>query len=261
MKKVIALADNCIDVYPELHKFYLTGNSIDFALNYRAQGGNVTVMTVLGNDLFAEALESLLAYKDIPLKIIERINRPTAMAKMDLIDNDKVHLAFHGNAMEEMHLDSHSLAALSEYDIVYVERWSKAHEFIAAIRKPDQTWIYDFSKRLDQEINKLLLPYLDIAFFSYDHNDDWIRDYLKRAHEQGCGTVIAMLGPEGSLAYDGKEFFYEVAEKVPVVNTVGAGDSYISAFTYGISLGESITECMARGKKTATKIIQQFLPY
>ena len=34
MKKAIAMADNCIDVYYRMDRYYLTGNSIDFALNY-----------------------------------------------------------------------------------------------------------------------------------------------------------------------------------------------------------------------------------
>ena len=55
MKKAIAMADNCIDVYYRMDRYYLTGNSIDFALNYKAQGGDVTEMTVLGNDVFADA--------------------------------------------------------------------------------------------------------------------------------------------------------------------------------------------------------------
>ena len=42
--------------------------------------------------------------------------------------------------------------------------------------------------------------------------------------------MIAMLGEHGSLAYDGQRFYQQAAENVPVVNTVGAGDSYISAF-------------------------------
>ena len=29
MKKAIAMADNCIDVYYKLDRYYLTGNSID----------------------------------------------------------------------------------------------------------------------------------------------------------------------------------------------------------------------------------------
>lgn len=84
---------------------------------------------------------------------------------------------------------------------------------------------------------------------------------MVNVREKGAGTVITMLGEHGSLAYDGNRFYEKEAEKVPVVNTVGAGDSYIAAFTYGVSLGESIPECMDRGKARATEIIQQFNPY
>jgi fructoselysine 6-kinase len=70
-----------------------------------------------------------------------------------------------------------------------------------------------------------------------------------------------MLGEYGSLAYDGVKFYEQAAEKVAIVNTVGAGDSYIAAFTYGLSRGETISQCMKRGKERATQIIQQFNPY
>lgn len=83
---------------------------------------------------------------------------------------------------------------------------------------------------------------------------------MRRTKAKGAGCVIAMLGEHGSLAYDGQSSI-TAAENVPVVNTVGAGDSYIAAFTYGVSLGESIPQCMARGKALATRIVQQFEPY
>ena len=83
MKKAIAMADNCIDVYYRMDRYYLTGNSIDFALNYKAQGGDVTEMTVLGNDVFADALVERLKQRDIPLRVLKRIDRPTGMAKME----------------------------------------------------------------------------------------------------------------------------------------------------------------------------------
>ncbi len=67
MKRAIALADNCIDVYYKLDRYYLTGNSIDFALNYKEMGGDITEMTILGNDVFAMALEERLRERGIPL--------------------------------------------------------------------------------------------------------------------------------------------------------------------------------------------------
>ena len=138
MKKAIAMADNCIDVYYRMDRYYLTGNSIDFALNYKAQGGDVTEMTVLGNDVFADALVERLKQRDIPLRVLKRIDRPTGMAKMDLVDGDKKHLEFHGNAMEEIELSAEDMEFVKGFDIVYAERWAKAERYIAALRQPGQ---------------------------------------------------------------------------------------------------------------------------
>lgn len=261
MKRAIAMADNCIDVYYKLDRYYLTGNSIDFALNYRNMGGDVTEMTVLGNDVFAMALEQRLEERGIPLRILKRVDRPTGMATMDLVGGDKQHLHFEGNAMEEIDLTAEDREFVKTFDFVYAERWAKIGRYIRDLKQPGQVWVYDFSKRLEQESNNEILPYIDYAFFSYDQDGSYIREFMKGAKAKGAGTVVAMLGKNGSLAYDGTQFYRVNAENVPVVNTVGAGDSYIAAFTYGLSLGENIPQCMRRGKTRATQIIQQFSPY
>lgn len=261
MKKAIAMADNCIDVYYKMDCYYLTGNSIDFALNYKDLGGDITEMTILGNDVFAMALEECLKEREIPLRVLKKTDKPTGMATMDIVDGDKKHLHFEGNAMEDIELSHEDLEFVKGFDIVYAERWAKVDRYIKELKQPGQIWVYDFSKRLEQESNDKILPYLDYAFFSYDKDDDYIRDFMVKTKEKGTSVVIAMLGEYGSLAYDGVQFYELDAEKVEVVNTVGAGDSYIAAFTYGVSLGESIPECMARGKKRATEIIQRFNPY
>lgn len=261
MKRTIALADNCIDVYYKLDRYYLTGNSIDFAFNYKHMGGDVTEMTILGNDVFAMALEEQLKQRGIPLRVLKCVDRPTGMATMDIVDGDKKHLCFSGNAMEEIELSEEDLEFIQQFDIVYCERWAKIGRYIHRVKRPGQIWVYDFSKRLEQPSNDEIIPYLDYAFFSYDQDDAYIRDFMMKTREKGAGCVVAMLGEHGSLAYDGTQFYALDAQQVPVVNTVGAGDSYIAAFTYGLSLGEDIPSCMRRGKARATQIIQQFNPY
>lgn len=236
------MADNCIDVYYKLDRYYLTGNSIDFALNYKDLGGDVTEMTILGNDVFADALEERLKEREIPLRILKRTDRPTAAAKMDLVDGDKKHLHFEGNAMEEIELQDDDLEFVKQFDIIYAERWAKVGRYIKEIRQEGQIWVYDFSKRLEQESNDEIIPYLDYAFFSYDRDDEYIRNFMVKTNEKGAKTVVAMLGEYGSLAYENGKFYKLDAEKVEVVNTVGAGDSYIAAFTYGVSLGEDIMQ-------------------
>ena len=166
MKKAIAMADNCIDVYYRMDRYYLTGNSIDFALNYKAQGGDVTEMTVLGNDVFADALVERLKQRDIPLRVLKRIDRPTGMAKMDLVDGDKKHLEFHGNAMEEIELSAEDMEFVKGFDIVYAERWAKAERYIAALRQPGQIWVYDFFETTGAALQRRASPPIWITPFS-----------------------------------------------------------------------------------------------
>lgn len=225
-----------------------------------------------GHILIVAALdETILAHTRKPLAEItanvhlvvhlKRTDRPTAAAKMDLVDGDKKHLHFEGNAMEEIELQDDDLEFVKQFDIIYAERWAKVGRYIKEIRQEGQIWVYDFSKRLEQESNDEIIPYLDYAFFSYDRDDEYVRNFMVKTSEKGAKTVVAMLGEYGSLAYENGKFYKLDAEKVEVVNTVGAGDSYIAAFTYGVSLGEDIMQCMRRGRQRATEIIQQFNPY
>ena len=44
---------------------------------------------------------------------------------MDIVDGDKKHLHFEGNAMEEIELSGEDLEFVKSFDIVYAERWSR----------------------------------------------------------------------------------------------------------------------------------------
>ena len=58
--------------------------------------------------------------------------------------------------------------------------------YIKEIRQEGQIWVYDFSKRLEQESNDEIIPYLDYAFFSYDRDDEYIRNFMVKTNEKGA---------------------------------------------------------------------------
>ena len=211
--------------------------------------------------MFADALEERLKEREIPLRILKRTDRPTAAAKMDLVDGDKKHLHFEGNAMEEIELQDDDLEFVKQFDIIYAERWAKVGRYIKEIRQEGQIWVYDFSKRLEQESNDEIIPYLDYAFFSHDRDDEYIRNFMVKTNEKGAKQSLPCSENTEALLMRTGSFISWMQKKVEVVNTVGAGDSYIAAFTYGVSLGEDIMQCMRRGRQRATEIIQQFNPY
>ncbi len=53
----------------------------------------------------------------------------------------------------------------------------------------------------------------------------------------GCRLTAATLGPDGVLAWDGRELHHTPAYRVPVVDTTGAGDIFHAGFIYGLLQG------------------------
>jgi sulfofructose kinase len=52
-----------------------------------------------------------------------------------------------------------------------------------------------------------------------------------------CKLTAATLGQDGVLAWDGKDFHYRAAYRVPVADTTGAGDTFHAGFIYGLHRG------------------------
>lgn len=84
---------------------------------------------------------------------------------------------------------------------------------------------------------------VDYVFLSYEQEDEYIREHIKRIHSFGPKIVTATLGEHGSISYDGETYYRYGIVPTEVVNTVGAGDSYIAGFTYGIMMGWEVPRC------------------
>ncbi len=51
-----------------------------------------------------------------------------------------------------------------------------------------------------------------------------------KAHKLGSEIVVVTMGEKGALLYDGTKFYSQEPELVEAVDTMGAGDSFITAF-------------------------------
>jgi sulfofructose kinase len=56
----------------------------------------------------------------------------------------------------------------------------------------------------------------------------------KMQRRYGCLLTAATLGPDGVVAWDGKNFHSTPAYRVPAVDTTGAGDIFHAGFIYGL---------------------------
>jgi fructoselysine 6-kinase len=66
-KKVVAVGDNCVDIYYTLNQFYPTGNAVDFAINLSQLGCEIALVSIKGNDIFGKSIENVLNKSGIDL--------------------------------------------------------------------------------------------------------------------------------------------------------------------------------------------------
>jgi len=263
--RVAAVGDNCIDYYPKLGRWYPTGNCVDFAVNLAQMGVEVGLVSITGSDMYGDSIFDLLRDKNVEATHLHRGKGDTAMAKMDLVGEsgkDRLHVSFDDGVLTGLELTDDDMEYISGFDIVHSLSNGFVNDRIPEIKAMGKTIVYDFSQNWDFEGVEKVIPCIDYGFFSYKQEDGFILDYIKRMHESGMGTAIATLGDNGSVAYDGKAYVrYGCSPIKELVNTVGAGDSYIAGFTYGIINGFTLQDCMKKGAEVAAEIVQVFEPY
>lgn len=98
--------------------------------------------------------------------------------------------------------------------------------------------------------NKSLISYLDYKpllvkpnedelgmIFEAEINDDNLIDYAKKLNEMGAENVIVSLGSKGSIFVDKDNVYRARPIYGKLINSVGAGDSMVGGFVYGIVNG------------------------
>jgi 6-phosphofructokinase 2 len=83
-----------------------------------------------------------------------------------------------------------------------------------------------------------------------------ILEAARKINRKGVGTVLVSMGPKGILLVSEGKAYQAVPPKVEVVNTIGAGDSSVAGFIYGLSKGFDLKESLiwATAAGTATTL-------
>ncbi|MFX1331643.1 MAG: carbohydrate kinase family protein [Promethearchaeota archaeon] len=74
--------------------------------------------------------------------------------------------------------------------------------------------------------------------------------------ESGSDLGIVTLSDEGSIAFDGKDFYRIPAYKINTANGIGAGDSYLAAFAAKMLEENPISECGAFASAVASIVVE-----
>lgn len=263
------IGDNCIDVYVRINgevvnRRYPTGNCVDTGVNLCKLGIPTAIISTTGSDADGRWMLDTLTAEGMDVSHLKVGSGQTAITYMDMDGSDRVHGEYIEGVLKDIVFDEEDIAFAASHDLVHTALWGMAENALPAIRAAGCKAIsFDYADRLEHPLVEQTLPYVDYGFYSYHkERDTFIEDFLRDKVSRGMKIAVATFGDKGSLAYDGKDFTsFGIFPAAQVVNTVGAGDSFISGFLYGVLQGWPVKDCLSKGAEVAAQVVQVFEPW
>ena len=133
-----------------------------------------------------------------------------------------------------LHVDGHDTAAAT-----LAARWAREAGMLVTADLDDT---YDGVDELLKNIDYLIVNH-DFPFRLTGESN--LKTALREMQRRfGSRLTAATLGHDGVLAWDGQQFHYAPAFRVPVVDTTGAGDIFRAGFIYALLQGWPLPRCL-----------------
>lgn len=255
--KFAAVGDNCIDWYYLQDEGYIGGCSLNVSVYLRQLGADSSFISAVGRDGNGELIRRGLTERGVDISHLHVLDGKTAVTKIELVDHERTFRGYDEGVLAEKYLTESDLDFIRSCDYMHTSVYGNCRDILPAVRD-DVIIGYDFAYRLDDGAVPGVLKNIHYGFFSYERDDDYIRRYLAGRWKEGgeqLQLLVATLGSEGSLAYDGSSYYRFEIDPVKPVDTMGAGDSFIAGFLYGASLGKDVPGCMEMGSLKAKQTV------
>lgn len=253
MVKIIAVGDNCIDVYVDKNQVFAGGNSVNVAVYTQRLGHQSAYLGFVGNDDYGKYMIQALNQKDVNTSHVTIKKGATATTKVKIVNNNRILGDYDEGVLKDFQLNDNDIQYIHTFDVMISSIWSKIENQLHLIHIPIA---FDFSDKWDSPLWRSVLPHIQFAFYSDDiHSLTEIKKFLIEKKEIGGNIIICTRGEKGSIAYDGQHFYEQGIISCSVVDTLGAGDSFIAGFLCDYFTNQSISQAMKAGAQNSAKTI------
>ena len=137
----------------------------------------------------------------------------------------------------------------NRYALAEEHQYGKTEMWYVMDAGPNAFLYYGFKREVSKE--EFARRYQSLGLEPKDSEEELLGCFLEAVQSKGPRVVVVTRGSKGSLAWDGKQRYCYGIAKCEVVDTMGAGDSFIAGFLYGILQGRSIPEAMEAGAENS----------
>lgn len=274
-----------IDLISYVPRFVTTGETLhgtEFQMGYGGKGANQAVMaaklgskvvmvTKVGEDVFGQGTKDNLTKFEIDTThVLSTKDAFSGVAPISVTpqgENSIIIVSGANNELTELEIEaarediknSSYLVCQLEID---VKLTLKALRVAREVGTPTILNPAPAASSLPEEIYRLtdiFCPNESEAEILTGQKIDSIAGAESRAREllaRGVKTVVVTLGGEGCLIVDQERALHIPADKVKVVDTTGAGDSFVGALAHFLAAGLSLEEAAKRAVKVASISVQ-----
>jgi fructoselysine 6-kinase len=239
--RAVAVGDNCIDnyVYP-IKREFVGGNAVNVAVVLQRNGIDSSYVGVVGDDQYGATVLERLQAEGVDVSHALRLKGDTAVTTVELRNGDRVFLEERLGVTTDLVLDEETLEFIARHGLVHNTHLGHTARFVPSFKDAGLLVSFDYSTMEDIELVRETIKYVDIAFASFPDQDVVKAIELARALvTHGPRIAVVTMGEAGSVASDGDRVWRQLAVPVEgVVDTLGAGDTFIGTFLSGWLKGE-----------------------
>lgn len=249
-RDVLVLGEALVDIVssPRGNVEHPGGSPANVAYGLGRLGVDTALMTSIGNDKYAAAIEKHLRGAGVDLLSLSKRRGKTATATAVLASDGSAHYDFQirwdlpqiAQATLPKMLHTGSIATfLMPGAAVVREFLEQSHERCVVTYDPNVRPALLGSQFEARTIFEELVPFTEVVKLS-DEDAMWLYPLLslealsQRILHLGAKLVVVTMGSEGSLLTTEGTRVFVPSVKCAVVDTIGAGDSYMSALIYGL---------------------------
>lgn len=251
--RIAAVGDNCIDKFlPPLGQALIGGNAVNVAVQLARLGHDAFYFGAVGPDADGRRTRDALAANGVSVTHMQERPGKTAHTDIEVLPSgERVFLLEDFGVCAGYRPSEDDIAVLKTMDHVHIGWLDDGGALRRALAGAGVSVSQDVSVNADPV--DIGIEGLAIAFGSAGNDDAAADAMLERFLAAGVQTAVVTRGAKGSVAATREARAEAGIREVDVVDTTGAGDSFIAGFLAVRLGGGSLEAAVAAGRDRAAQ--------
>ncbi|KPV57989.1 hypothetical protein QJ48_19065 [Paenibacillus sp. A3] len=256
--KLIGVGDNVVDFFMDRGEMFPGGNALNVAvLSKRCGAEQCAYMGIIGNDEAGDHVLRSLRAEGIDVSRIRRAYGPNGLAVVALDEQgDRRFVRSNKGGVQKsmtLRFTEEDLAYLGQFDVLHTSVYSYVERDLPLLSGYADL-SFDFSTKRDPDYLRNVCPNLKYAFFSgSDLTEAECGKLIADVHAYGTSVVGVTRGGHGAMFSSGGRLYKQAIAEANVVDTLGAGDSFIAAFLTAYGSGAEMQEALRFAAEAAAR--------